>query len=190
LHDHAAEFGGDPGRIFLLGISAGAQLAAVELEIGTAGDKPTSAIAEFIDRLSAAPDAEAPAWVTPVVTAPRVRFQTFHSAAAKAKVSYHLYTPAIYDQEPERKFPVLYWLHGSGGGLAGIPQLARHFDTTITGGKAPPFLVVFVNGLVEGMYVDWKDGSAPLETVIVKDLVPHIDATWRTIAMREGRMLV
>jgi endo-1,4-beta-xylanase len=50
--------------------------------------------------------------------------------------------------------------------------------------------VVFVNGLVEGMYVDWKDGSAPLETVIVKDLVPHIDATWRTIAMREGRMLV
>jgi len=116
LHDHAAEFGGDPGRIFLLGISAGAQLAAVELEIGTAGDKPTSAIAEFIDRLSAAPDAEAPAWVTPVVTAPRVRFQTFHSAAAKAKVSYHLYTPAIYDQEPERKFPVLYWLHGSGEG--------------------------------------------------------------------------
>jgi acetyl esterase/lipase len=29
LHDHAAEFGGDPERIFLIGISAGAQLAAV-----------------------------------------------------------------------------------------------------------------------------------------------------------------
>jgi len=29
LHDHAAEFGGDPERLFLLGISAGAQLAAV-----------------------------------------------------------------------------------------------------------------------------------------------------------------
>jgi poly(3-hydroxybutyrate) depolymerase len=49
--------------------------------------------------------------------------------------------------------------------------------------------VVFVNGLVEGMYVDWKDGTAPLETVIVKDLVPHIDAIYRTIASREGRLL-
>jgi enterochelin esterase-like enzyme len=39
------------------------------------------------------------------------------------------------------------------------------------------------------MYVDWKDGSAPVETVIVKELVPHIDATYRTIATREGRML-
>jgi acetyl esterase/lipase len=29
LHDHAAEFGGDPDRLFLIGISAGAQLAAV-----------------------------------------------------------------------------------------------------------------------------------------------------------------
>jgi acetyl esterase/lipase len=29
LHDHATEFGGDPDRLFLIGISAGAQLAAV-----------------------------------------------------------------------------------------------------------------------------------------------------------------
>ncbi len=29
LHDHAEEFGGDPERLFLIGISAGAQLAAV-----------------------------------------------------------------------------------------------------------------------------------------------------------------
>jgi enterochelin esterase-like enzyme len=39
------------------------------------------------------------------------------------------------------------------------------------------------------MYVDWKDGSAPLETMIVKELVPHIDASHRTIAAREGRAL-
>ena len=56
-------------------------------------------------------------------------------------------------------------------------------------GAAPACLVVFVNGLPSGMYVDWKDGSTPVESMIVKDLVPHIDATWRTIATREGRML-
>lgn len=128
-------------------------------------------------------------WVTREMKATRVSFHTFDSKAAKAKVSYHLYTPAAYDKEPKRKFPVVYWLHGSGGGLGGIPQIARHFDTAIEAGKTPPYLVVFVNGLVEGMYVDWKDGKAPLETVIVRDLVSHIDRNYRTVAKREGRML-
>lgn len=143
-------------------------------------------------------DAEPPApaveWVTREVTAPHVSFHTFDSAAAKTKVSYHLYTPAAYDAvvNKDRRFPVVYWLHGSGGGLGGIPQVARHFDAAIEAGKLPPCLVVFVNGMIggfEGMYVDWKDGTAPLETVIVKDLVPHIDATFRTIATRDGRLL-
>ena len=129
------------------------------------------------------------AWVTPEVKVPRVSFQTFDSESVKTKVSYHIYKPAAYDRELQRRFPVVYWLHGSGGGLAGIPKVAAHFDAAIEAGKTPPCLIVFVNGLVEGMYVDWKDGSAPLETVIVKDLVPHIDATYRTIATREGRLL-
>jgi len=129
------------------------------------------------------------AWVTPEVKAPRVSFQTFDSDSAKTKVSYHIYKPGAYDIELQRRFPVVYWLHGSGGGLGGIPKVAAHFDEAIAAGKTPPCLIVFVNGLVEGMYVDWKNGSAPLETVIVKELLPHIDATYRTIATREGRLL-
>jgi S-formylglutathione hydrolase FrmB len=128
-------------------------------------------------------------WVTPEIMAPGVSFHTFESAAAKARVSYHLFTPATYDREPARRFPVVYWLHGSGGGLPGIPKVAAHFAAAIAAGTTPPCLVVFVNGMPNGMYVDWKDGSAPLETVIVKELVPHIDATFRTLATREGRLL-
>ncbi|MFM7167690.1 MAG: alpha/beta hydrolase-fold protein [Planctomycetaceae bacterium] len=129
------------------------------------------------------------AWVTREVRAPRVSFHTFDSAAAKSKVSYHLYLPAAYEREPERRFPVVYWLHGSGGGLAGIAQVARSFDAAIESGKTPACLVVFVNGLVEGMYVDWKDGSVPLESVIIRELLPHIDKTYRTVPQREGRAL-
>lgn len=136
-----------------------------------------------------APLALKSSWVTPEITAPRVSFHTFESAAAKSAVSYHLYTPAAYDRESERHFPVVYWLHGSGGGLAGIPQVARQFDAAIEAQKVPPCLIVFVNGLVEGMYVDWKDGSAPVETVIVQELLPHIDKTYRTLVKREGRVL-
>jgi S-formylglutathione hydrolase FrmB len=142
---------------------------------------------------AAQPPATAPradnAWVTRAVEAPRVAHRTFQSAAARTAVSYHLYTPAAYAREPQRRFPVVYWLHGSGGGLPGIPQLARRFDVAIEGGRLPPVLVVMVNGLEMGMYVDWRDGSAPVETVLARELVDHVDATYRTVASREGRLL-
>ena len=135
------------------------------------------------------PAAPTVAWVTRAVAAPRVSFHTFDSAAARTAVSYHLYTPAAYEREPTRRFPVVYWLHGSGGGLTGIPALAAKVDAAIEAGQVPPFLLVFVNGLPMGMYVDWSDGSAPVETVVAQDLVAHVDATYRTIATREGRLL-
>jgi enterochelin esterase-like enzyme len=84
---------------------------------------------------------------------------------------------------------VVYWLHGSGGGVQGIEQLSRRVDAAIAAGQVPPMLVVFVNGLRMGMYVDWKNGAVPMETVIVRDLLGHVDATYRTIANREGRLL-
>ena len=133
--------------------------------------------------------AEPIAWVTRAIEAPRVAQHTFESAAAKATVSYHLYTPSAYGSDPKRRFPVVYWLHGSGGGLQGIPALAKHLDAAIEAGKTPPCLVVFVNGLEMGMYVDWSNGAAPVESMIIKDLVPHIDATYRTIPTRDGRLL-
>ena len=129
------------------------------------------------------------AWITPQIQAPRVSFHTFDSKAAKTQVSYHIYKPAAYDSDARQRFPVVYWLHGSGGGLPGIPRVAAQFNAAIEAGKTPVCLVVFVNGLPNGMYVDWKDGSAPLETIITKELIPHIDAEYRTIASRDGRLL-
>jgi enterochelin esterase-like enzyme len=128
-------------------------------------------------------------WVTPAIKGPGVSFHTFDSVAAKSPVSYHIYKPKGYDQETTRRFPVVYWLHGSGGGLQGIPRVASWFDAAIEAGKIPPCLIVFVNGLAEGMYVDWKDGSAPIETMIIKELLPLIDSSFRTIPTRENRIL-
>jgi enterochelin esterase-like enzyme len=133
--------------------------------------------------------AQSPSLVTPPARAARVEFHTFESKAAKAKVSYHLYTPEIYDTEKERRFPVLYWLHGSGGGLAGIAPVSAWFDAAIREEKIPPMLVVFPNGLASSMWCDSKDGAMPMETIVIKELIPHIDATFRTLAKREGRII-
>jgi S-formylglutathione hydrolase FrmB len=134
-------------------------------------------------------DAATVQWVTPAVDAPRLQYRTFLSAAAKSRVSFHIYTPEFYDSDKSRRFPVLYWLHGHGGGLPGIPHLVKHFDAAIRAGKIPPMLVVFLNGMEESMWCDSKDGSVPMETVVVKELIPHVDATFRTIASRAARMI-
>ncbi|HCN78380.1 MAG TPA: esterase family protein [Verrucomicrobiales bacterium] len=133
--------------------------------------------------------AQGPSWVTPAVQAPHVAHHTFESSALQSKVSFHAYTPEVYELEKERRFPVLYWLHGTGGGLAGIAPVSAWFDAAIREGKMPPVVVVFPNGLATSMWCDSKDGAVPMETLVVKELVPHIDATFRTFAKREGRIV-
>lgn len=128
-------------------------------------------------------------WVTPVVLAPRLQQRTFASPAAKTNVSYFIYTPEVYSTERERRLPVLYWLHGSGGGLSGLRPLVNYFDSAIRAGKIPPMIIVFPNGMATSMWCDSKDGRVPMETVVIKELVPHIDATFRTLATREGRLI-
>jgi dienelactone hydrolase len=139
--------------------------------------------------VSSVPSPTSPQWILPAIRAPRVQRHIFDSTAVKTKISYFIYTPEVYDTAQEKRFPVLYWLHGSGGGSAGVPQLAAHFDSAIRAGKIPPMLVVFPNGLPMGMWCDWKDGSVPMETIVIKELIPHIDTTFRTLAARKGRII-
>ncbi len=144
------------------------------------------------DTTSTAPSGSQPAsaiWVTLAVRAPRVEHRTFESTAVKTKVSYHIYTPDIYDKDKDRRFPVLYWLHGSGGGLAGIKPLSEIFDEAIRKEKIPPMLIVFPNGMANSMWCDSKDGKVPMEQVVIKELLPLVDRDFRTIAKREGRLI-
>jgi len=144
---------------------------------------PAFAAAEPVGRV----DRSLP-WVTEEAAAPRVTFHTFESRAAAGKVSYHVYAPTEYD-EPDSRLPVLYWLHGTLGGVAGIRPLSAHFHTEIRAGRMPPLLVVFVNGLPRRLWADSKNGSAPVETVFINELIPEVDRAFRTVAIREGRIL-
>lgn len=128
-------------------------------------------------------------WTTQPVAAPRVQYRTFQSAAAGTAVSFHVYTPPAYDAEPQRRFPVLYWLHGSGSPTAGIAAVSNWFASAMGRGDLAPMIVVFPNGMPNGMYCDAADGSRPMETVIMQELIPHVDATFRTIADRRGRIV-
>jgi enterochelin esterase-like enzyme len=143
----------------------------------------------FAPLTTIAQERQTPSWTTSPIRAPRVEFRTFQSQAVKTAVSFHVFTPEIYDKEKERRFPVLYWLHGSGGGEKGIAPLSAFFDRAIREGRIAPMLVVFPHGMAASMWCDSKDGAVPMETVVTRELVPHIDATFRTLATREARMI-
>jgi endo-1,4-beta-xylanase len=131
-------------------------------------------------------------WVDPDRSEPAgTKFKTFHSNTINADVSYLVYLPPDYEQNPETRYPVLYELHASGGmpsrEARGITPM---FDRAMRAGKIPPMIIVYPNGLRGAtMYSDTKNGEYPVESVIIKDLIPHIDATYRTIASRAGRAL-
>lgn len=137
---------------------------------------------------SAGPVDQTLPWVTREVQAPRVVYRTFDSRTVGAKVSYHAYLPQGHDGSDSR-WPVLYWLHGTEGGVSGIRPLARLFDEAMEAGRAPAMIVVFVNGLPRRLWADSKDGSSPVETVFIQEVIPDVDRTFRTIASREGRLL-
>ena len=158
----------------------GSVSTAMALLIAWAGPVTAQPVAKAVDRSLP--------WVTADAGVPGVVHRTFDSAAAAGKVSYHVYTPAEYD-DPTARLPVLYWLHGTLGGVEGIRPLASHFDAAMRAGRMPPMLVVFVNGLPRRLWADSKTGAAPVETTFIADLIPEVDRSFRTLATREGRIL-
>ena len=128
-------------------------------------------------------------WVVPPVLAPNVIHATFDSAAVGAQVSFHAWLPDAYSTEPARRFPVLYWLHGSNSVSTGIAPVSAAFATAVQQGLIPPMIVVFPNGLPHGMWCDATSGLQPVESMLVDDLIPEIDARFRTIAAPRARLL-
>jgi endo-1,4-beta-xylanase len=81
----------------------------------------------------------------------------------------------------------VYWLHGYGGNPRSATVLVKPLDAAIRDGKAPAMIVVAVNGLAASFYCDSMDGKTPVDSIIVKELIPHVDQAYRTIAGRETR---
>lgn len=96
--------------------------------------------------------------------------------------SYQVYLPPQYDTEPDRRFPVIYWLHGGMSNSRQGAAAVERIDRAIRSGSMSPHIVVVPQALPIGWYVDSKDGARPVEQTVANDLVQHMDATYRTIA--------
>ncbi|MFO1044195.1 MAG: alpha/beta hydrolase-fold protein [Planctomycetaceae bacterium] len=127
-----------------------------------------------------------------------VRSRWYHSSVTGKARHIMVYTPANYDADPQRRYPVLYLQHGGGEDETGwIRQGQANFilDNLIAAQKAKPMIVVMEKGYAsragEAAAPPERgrgDGGA-FEDVILKDLIPMIDANYRTLNDRNQRAI-
>jgi len=100
---------------------------------------------------------------------------------------YNIYLPDGYE-DGDLQYPLLYLLHGSFGNENRWVVQGKMRPTTdrlIEEGHIPPAIVV-----MPGANSWWVDGyNEAAESSFIKDLIPHIDATYRTISERDGRVI-
>jgi enterochelin esterase-like enzyme len=105
-----------------------------------------------------------------------------------------VYTPPDYDKDLTRRYPVLYLQHGWGEDETGWGSQGRAnliMDNLIAEGKAKPFLIVMTYGMTNDTRIGGlRDFSiVPFQTVLVDELIPYIDANFRTLADQPHRAM-
>ena len=128
-------------------------------------------------------------WVNPLPEGHHetLRHATFRSPSLDVDVGYAILLPKDYESSRKR-FPVVYYLHGGRPGNESKSQrLAEFLATAMNEGKVRPMIYVFVNGGPVSHYNMPDDPKAQGADVFIKELIPHVDATYRTVAKRSGR---
>ena len=135
-------------------------------------------------------------WVNPLSEAdqklPGLKHATFESPSLKVPVGYCIYLPPGYDatENQQSRYPVVYYLHGGRPGSERKSiKLVTSINKHIAAQQVAPMIYVFVNGGPVSHYNMPDQLKAQGADVFIKELVPHIDATYRTVATREGRGL-
>jgi enterochelin esterase-like enzyme len=114
--------------------------------------------------------------------------KTFDSKSLGATVTYVAYLPADYETS-KASYPVIYALHGMFENSAFLERRAvlPQYEAAVKAGGAPSAIVVTVDG-GNNLFINSPKGR--YQDLVAKDLVEHIDKTYRTIARREGRALL
>jgi S-formylglutathione hydrolase FrmB len=107
-----------------------------------------------------------------------------------------VYTPPGYDDEPQRRYPSVYVIQGYTGFVTGWrnrrafrPSFPEEADAMFSRGDAPPAVVVYVDAWTAyggSQFVD-SPGTGAYHSYLCDEVVPYVDACYRTLAAPEHR---
>lgn len=121
-----------------------------------------------------------------------VHLNDYPSAETGRNKLCYVYTPASYEADGERRYPVLYLQHGGGENEMGWVwqgKIANIADNLIAQGQMQEMIIVMTTGY------GFPEGRAchPSMSAFLEELpgscVPYIDSAYRTLADREHRAM-
>jgi S-formylglutathione hydrolase FrmB len=114
---------------------------------------------------------------------------TLATSALSADTHVRILLPAGYDPAGERRYPVLYLLNGSLDDYRSWTDKGTAEQIT----QGLPLIVVMPDGGQGGFYSDWynggRGGPPAWETYHMAELLPWVDAHYRTLGARAGRAI-
>ena len=143
-------------------------------------------------------------YVVKAVPHGEVREKWYWSGVTGAWRRAFVYTPPGYDADPKKRYPLLILQHGYGEDETGWTRQGRAqfiLDNLLAVHRATPMIVVMDRGYADkpgtpdlhlGPKTSVKDvglAFGAFEEVVLRDLIPAIDASYRTIPDREHRAL-
>jgi len=132
------------------------------------------------------------------VPAGSVRSIYYYSNEQKKWRHAMVYTPAEYEKNAKKRYPVLYLQHGMGEGetsWSNQGHMQHIMDNAIAAGKAVPMIVVMESGDIKAPFQggDNRQGFSEYGNsfypVLLNDLIPYIDANFRTKTDRDNRAM-
>lgn len=125
-----------------------------------------------------------------------VRIHSYYSKITASWRRAFVYTPPDYDKNTNIRYPVLYLQHGGGEDETGW-TIQGHanliLDNFIAAGKAKPMIIVMERGYAtkpaETRQTGGQNGTSTLEEVFLKEIIPMIDANYRTISDQKHRAI-
>lgn len=131
-------------------------------------------------------------WYEPKKNVPQgaVRSLRFWSNACQDYKRMYVYTPAGYEENIDKKYPVLYLQHGGGEDETG--WIYQGFadvimDNLISAGKAEPMIIVMNSGSAS---ITTEEGNVDVfDKMIVEDVIPLVDSRYRTLSDRDSRAI-
>jgi len=117
-----------------------------------------------------------------------LKTKTITGRISGEKITFDIYLPESYRKEGVG-YPVIYNLHGRGGSYKSGGAFRAAMKKAIADGILPPVIAVYPDGTKNGWYADSKDRSILIETHIIREIIPWVDANYNTKVSRDFRLI-
>ena len=117
-----------------------------------------------------------------------LKTKTITGRISGEKITFDIYLPESYRKEGVG-YPVIYNLHGRGGSYKSGGAFRAAMKKAIADGILPPVIAVYPDGTKNGWYADSKDRSILIETPIIREIIPWVDANYNTKVSRDFRVI-